>query len=349
MKLRLLAIGAFVASPLLLEGCLYGRGPAGEVGNLAVRSNSPLSALVAAGQQYLQKEEPNDAFIVFKRAVALDGKSYDAQLGLAKACAELGEATLGLSAAKAAAELKPKEAAPVLAAARICAASWRLDEAEENYGKAVKLDPAQVEAWRDLGRVRLKRAAVSGGPVDQAIAALEKARDLGDKDAEGHALLAEAYVRVSRIEDAVEEYSRAVALDPARADYPRNLAWLLIMQGKALGQARELALKSDGLERGDGDALVAAAVALLRQGQVDEALKELQEAVGKGSSNGDAYFFLAQAAARRGRPEDYEMAISALQYMRGMELTPRHASQKELEDLLDQIRTGAQRVQMGPS
>jgi len=345
MKLRLLAVGALALPTLLVGGCLQGRGPAGEAGNLAVRTSSPPSALVQAGQLYLDKDEPNDAFIVLRRAVTLDPKSYGAQLGLAKACGELGELTVGLKAAQAAAQLKPQEAEPLYTAGRICAESWRLEPAEEYYTEAVKLNPKYAEAWRDLGRVRLRRAAIAGDPSTSAIEALENARALGGKDAEGSALLAEAYARSRRYDQAITEYTRAVALDPSNADYPRNLAWLLLMEGKALDKARELALKSDELQRGDGDALVAAAVALLRQGRVDEAIQELQVAIKEVGSNADAYAFLAQAATRRGRPEDYRMAIDALKYMRGMELTPRRVSPQELDELVQQINAGVQRLQ----
>ncbi len=345
MKLRSFPAATLALLPLLVGGCLQGRGPAGDPGNIAVRANSPVAALVQAGQLYLDHEEPNDAFIVLRRAVTLDPKSYEAQLGLAKACGELGELTVGLNAAQAAAGLKPSEAEPLFAAGHICAASWKLEPAEDYYSQAVKLNPKHLEAWRDLGRVRLRRAAVAGASVAPAIEALEKARALGGKDAEAGALLAEAYARASRYDDAIAEYTRAVALDPKNADYARNLAWLLLLQDKAPEKARELALKSDELQRGDGDALVAAAVALLRQGDVDGAIKELQSAVQKVGSNADAYAFLAQAAARRGRAEDLDMAISALKYMRGMELTPRHMSPQELNDLVQQIGQSVQQLQ----
>jgi tetratricopeptide (TPR) repeat protein len=346
MKPRTLALAVLAALPLL-PGCLQGRGPAGEAGNLAVRANSPLSALVQAGKLYLEQDEANDAYVVLKRAVALDPKSYEAQLGLAQACGELGELTAGLAAAEAAAGLQPQAAEPLYAAGRICAASWKLEPAEEHFGRAVKLDPKHGEAWRDLGRVRLRRAAIEGGSVKPAIEALERARALSGKDAEGVALLAEAYARGERYADAITEYTRAVALDPANADYPRNLAWLLMMEGQALDKARELALKSDELQRGDGDALVAAAVALLRQGELDQAIEELQAAVKAVGSNADAYAFLAQAAAERGRPADYDMAINALKYMRGMELTPRHISPDELDRLVQAIGAGVRRLQTG--
>ncbi|MBM3474302.1 MAG: tetratricopeptide repeat protein [Armatimonadetes bacterium] len=349
MKLPFLGLAALGAVLVLLNGCLYGRGPGGQAGNDAVRGDCSVATLTAAGQAYLDKSEPNDAFVVFKRAAAADPKNYDAQLGLAKACAELGEATLGLNAAETAASLKPKDAEPITTAGRISAGAWKLDEAERYFVEATKLAPAKADAWRDLGRVRLRRLALGVGSLADATTALEKARDLDAKNAEGHALLAEAYVRAPRTEAATQEYTRAVELEPSNADYPRNLAWLLIAQGKDLERARELAQKSDQIQLGDGDALVAAAVALLRQGEVDDALSELREAVGKASSNPDAYFYLAQAAARRGRPEDFEMAVSALQYMRGAGLTPRHASQAEMEALLGQIREGVKRLQIGPA
>ena len=348
MNARLLVVVALLALPFAAAGCLYGRGPAGEMGNLALRSDCGLQALTSAGSLYLEKKEPNDAFIVFKRAVEIDPKSYDAQLGLAKACGELGEAKIGLNAAETAHALDPKQADPLIAAGRICFASWRFDEARKYLTEAVALDPKRAEAWRELGRVQGRQARrEEGGSWTEAIRALQKACALEDQSAENHALLAEAYAEIGQLNGATDEYAKAVALDPKSADYPRNLAWLLIVQKKDLERARALALQSDKLKRGDGDALVAAAVALIRQGKTDEAIDELRSAIDKVSGNPDVYFFLAEAAAERGSREDYVLAASAWQYLQAAGVAPRHASVQDIRLVRTAIEDGIQKYGLG--
>jgi Tfp pilus assembly protein PilF len=325
---------------ILVAGCLAGRGPAGRAGNAALLARAPLPVLLQAGEAYLKQGEPNDAFIVFRRAVARDAKSYEAQLGLAQAAAELGEAQSGATAAAAAATLKPQEAAPLIAAGRIALASGQLSNAEGYYQDAIKRDARNAEAWRALGEVRLGEARAGQGSLNEALAALEKAGELDPKSALIQGQLGAIYAAAGRYGNATEAYTRAVALDPKNASYPKNLAWLLIDQKRNLARARELAQKSDQLERGDGDALLAAAVALLRQGQAEEAINELQEAIQKSGSNADLYVFLAQACVQRGRPQDYETALKALEYVRAMGLAPRRAPQEEINELVEAIKAG---------
>ncbi|MGQ9732552.1 MAG: tetratricopeptide repeat protein [Candidatus Zipacnadales bacterium] len=330
----------FVLLPLALGGCFIGRGPAGKVGNAAARQTASLTTLVTAGKAYLQAGQANDAFILFRRATRLDPKSFEAQLGLAQACTELGSTSQGFAASEAAAALNPKSAAPLITRGRLYLSIRKAERAEKYLKDAVTLEPQNAQAWRDLGQARLML-----GSLKPAAMALERARDLNAKDPEVHARLGSVYAADRRYSEATAEFTRAVALDPQNAAYPRNLAWLLIQQDQALDRARELALQSDQLDRGDGDALLAAAVALLKQGYVDDAITELRKAVEQVKTNGDLYIFLAQACVSRGRPEDIEMAVKAIEYVRARGLVPRRASQEDVDHLIEAIKEGLQHYQ----
>lgn len=327
-----------------IAGCLTGLGPAKEAGARAERDKASLEAQVEAGKAYAAAEEWNDAFIVFRRATLLDGSNYDAQLGLARACAELGETKVGLDAAESASEARPQEAAPLATAGKICLAARKLDEAVKYYKEALALDGSLAEAWRDLGETRLLQ-----GSVDGSITALEQARALASEDADIRGKLGAVYAANGDYQQATTEYHKAVELDPGNALYPKNLAWLLIEQDQDLEEAERLARKADELDPGDGDALVATAAALLYQGRAAEAINELRGAMESVESNGDLYIYFAMASVARGQSSDYQNALKALEYVRTMGLAHRRASQEEIEVLIEDIKAGLTRYIEGES
>ncbi len=338
MRLRAFSLVFLLLLFIPTTGCLTGRGPAGEAGARAERDKGSLEAQLAGGTQYLAAERWNDAFVVFRRATLLDGGSYDAQLGLARACAKLGETKVGLDAAEAAAELKSQDPAPLVAAGQICLAARKLDEAARYYKEALALDGSLAEAWRDLGETRLLQGSLSG-----AIAALEKARSLDSGDADIHSALGAVYAADGDYAQAEGAYRKAIELDPENARYLKSLAWLLIEQNQSLEEAEELARKSDELDRGDSDALVALATALLYQGQSEEAMRALQGALEGVETNGDLYIHYAMACVARGRSGDFENALKALEYVRAMGLPYRRATQEQIEALIEDIKAGLTR------
>ncbi len=335
MRLHFAALFALLAAPFVCPGCLQGRGSAGDVGNRADRLRSDAPVQIAAGKAYLTAEKPNDAFICFSRATSANAKSYDAQLGLAQACAQLGATTPGLNAASAAQALKPEAAAPSLAAGQLSLAAQRPQEAEKYFREALQLDPKLADAWRDLGEARLAEKSVK-----EAITCLERARELKPDDAEIRAKVGAVYGLDGQMARAITEYRTACKLDPKSAIYPRTLAWMLIDQNQNLDEARALAQKADQLERGDGDALCAAAVAFLRQGNVDDAVNEFRQALAKVDANGDLWIYFAEASAARGKQGDYDNAVRALESVRSLELPHRRVSQEQLKRLVDRIRAG---------
>jgi tetratricopeptide (TPR) repeat protein len=76
----------------------------------------------------------------------------------------------------------------------------RWDEAEYHFRRATQLDPNFGEAYLELGR-----ALVTSGHAAQAVAPLERAVKLEPGNPEGHYLLATAYRRAGRAQDANRE------------------------------------------------------------------------------------------------------------------------------------------------
>jgi tetratricopeptide (TPR) repeat protein len=331
----LLAVG-------LLGGCLRGRGPAGADGNRADRERGFAPVQIAAGKAYLAAEHLNDAFVCFRRATQIDPKSYDAQLGLAQASAKLGATTVGLNAAEAASKLKPTEADPLVAAGQLSLGSQRPAEGEKYLRDAIRLNPKLAAAWRDLGEAKLMAKS-----LPESVSALERARELAPQDGEILGKLATVYAASGRYVEAIKQYRAAAKADPKTAVYPRNLAWLLIERGENLDEARAMAKKADGLERGDGDALVAAAVALLRQGNIEDAYNELRNDLTKVDTNGDLWVYFAEACAARAKAGDYENAVRALETVNALQLPHRRVSKAEVDKLVERIKAGLAQQRAG--
>jgi tetratricopeptide (TPR) repeat protein len=344
MRLRAFSLVPLLALLPPALGCLSGCERVGEAGVRAERDKGSLDAQLAAGREYLAAEEWNDAFVVFRRATLLDGRNYDAQLGLARACAKLGATDTGLDAAEAAAGINPEDPAPLVAAGRICLAARKLDEAVKYYKEALALDGALAEAWRGLGETRLLE-----GSLDGATTALEKARAVDANDADTRGKLGAVYAANEDYQKAAAEYRKAMELDPENARYPKALAWLLIEQDENLEEAEELARKARDLDPADTDAQVAEAAALLYRGEPEEAMRTLRGALDSVETNGDPYIYYAMACVARGGPGDYENALKALEYVRAMGLPHHRASQEEIEALIEDIKAGLTRYVEGAS
>ncbi len=309
-----------------------GTGPAGKAGNEAELNKRSLSAQIAAGNAYLAADQPNDAFVVFKRAVELNSNSYDAQLGLALACAELKITNPGLNAVEMAHSLQPELPEPLLAAGRMCLAAGRLGQAARYLREALALDDTLVDAWKTLGFVRVKE-----GSLPAAATALEKARDLAPDDAKATGELGWVYAAQGRLDEAITQYRKSSQLDAQNPIYLTSLAWLLLKEGENLDEARAAARRADTIERGDGEALVAAAAVLLEQGHVDDAISELSAcAIEKCPRNGDAHAWLADALLRRARIEDLENVVVAL--AKAQQYPRLHASDERLVEIETALR-----------
>jgi len=112
-----------------------------------------------------------------------------------------------------------------LARAYAAAQQWR--NAVTEYEKATLKFPAGVEAWRGLGEVRV---ALHDSPG--ATRAFEKLASMAPQDPVALMQLGEAYRDLARWDDATRTIQRALAIDPAPAQYWNSFGTVLGGGGK---------------------------------------------------------------------------------------------------------------------
>lgn len=182
--------------------------------------------------------------------------------------------------------------------------------------RAVQLAPALVQAREELailyGRL--------GRPADR-IAMLEALRTL-DSSASRDVALGLAYARAGRTEDAVKTLGRAVDVYPAHSYTYVALGRVWLDVAEARGDRVALSKALGALERviaaadSSSEALTLYGRALLRADHVELSERTLQQATGTLPVDPLAFYYLAEAAERRGH---YGMARDALLDHRALE------------------------------
>lgn len=125
-------------------------------------------------------------------------------------------------------EIAPNDVAARLALARTLRELRRFEEAAQNAQQALVIDPGNVEAMMELGRIHIGR-----GQAFYAIAPLEQARALRPNDWRIPSALGVAYEQVSRFEDARAAWAEALALSPENPAVLTNLALSYAAAGDA--------------------------------------------------------------------------------------------------------------------
>lgn len=119
--------------------------------------------------------------------------------------------------------------------------SGRVKEAEEAYLKAVELDPTLVQAWVNLGGIRMMRWEFKG-----VLEANQRAVELQPELVEAHFNMGQAYLYLNRPEDLLRCNQRVLELDRdhAQAHYFAAVAQLALdnlgAAERHLGRAMEL-------------------------------------------------------------------------------------------------------------
>jgi Flp pilus assembly protein TadD len=103
----------------------------------------------------------------------------------------------------------------------------RLDQAESHYRKAVELNPRYFKAYENLGAVYLQTER-----LDEAIASLKAALEIQPAEAKALNDLGVAFMQSGRAADGLDAFQRAVGLEPVNARYRKNLGSALLQQGR---------------------------------------------------------------------------------------------------------------------
>lgn len=158
---------------------------------------------------------------------------------------------------------------------------------------------ASAKAPKDIDlMLRVGAAYVSIGEVEKALPLLNKVKDQRPNSAEASHFIGRAYLKQGGLESAaaMRYLKRAVELDPNKAEYHLYVAWAANESTPAqLGLARTHVDKALALDKLLADGYWQRGVVLLREGAINDALKDLKHALELKPSRHEAHAALAEA------------------------------------------------------
>jgi Flp pilus assembly protein TadD len=158
------------------------------------------------------------------------------------------------------------------------------------------------------------------GRFAEARAELEKATALRPDNGEAWAILGNVYKDTDEPQKGAAALRRAIELMPNQPSPHISLAAILIQQGDPAGAAAERKKAADlsriAVSRQRANFALDSGKALLKRGQVAEALVQFQSAVDADPSYAEAHSVLADALDRQGRS-----AAAALERQKAQKLT----------------------------
>lgn len=171
--------------------------------------------------------------------------------------------------------------------------SGDVQKALEQFQSASAKAPKDVDLM-----LRVGAAYVSIGEVEKALPLLGKVKDQRPNSAEASHFIGRAYLKQGGLESAaaMRYLKRAVELDPNKAEYHLYVAWAANESTPAqLGLARVHVDKALALDRLLADGYWQRGVVLLREGAINDALKDLKHALELKPSRHEAHAALAEA------------------------------------------------------
>ena len=158
-----------------------------------------------------------------------------------------------------------------------------VDEAMEQFRKAIEINPTFVDAHNNLGNALLQT-----GQVDAAMAEYQSALEIDPDNANAHNNLGWAYLQKRRINEAMEECRKALKINPDFASAHGNLAIAFSLQGQADDAIAEF---QEALRINPNDPKIHYNLGnvYLQKGQLDSATAEFQAALALNPNNADAH------------------------------------------------------------
>jgi len=230
------------------------------------RKKHPRSMAISAmlGQAYLQHRDYEKAKQHLELAVRLGPDYTNAYYGLAKACTMLGfkeEAKEHqerfkelkardeqrhrdeLKTARDVNDLRETVAQTYAAAGKVYCAHGDVQTAESHLVRGIQALPSAVECRTVLAWLYERQER-----KHDALAVLAELEGMATEDLGTQMIVASAYARLGRFEQAEKAYQRAIQLAPHQADIYAALANLYLHSGKKVPEAQSLAEKAVELE-----------------------------------------------------------------------------------------------------
>ena len=191
-------------------------------------------------------------------------------------------------------------------------------EAHHNFGLALQYrdKPADaVEQLRTAFRLEPKNprfalalgVALADRDPAEATSVLRRLIGLAPSDAEAHYNLALAMAAMGNEDDAIHEFSAALALNPNHAGARRSLG-IALMHADRLKESAEEFQRAAAITPRDAETANNLGMVLLRLKDVEGAVAALEKAVSLNPKLIKAHFNLSQAYLRAGRPDDARRA-----------------------------------------
>lgn len=279
--------------------------------------------------EILERDPPNRRWPVLRqialrdleKALLYDPEHGEVQLLIARLDAlPQGNRTRGKAAAEAAVRLLTEED-HVRSSALVMRARYSEDDDQRraDYAEAIRLDPRNVDAWRDRGVWQLGR-----GEVAKAVEDFLKLLELVPDDISGLQAVATALFAENKLDDALNHVNKAIELAPDMA-----LGYKLRAQIQAGRDKKKAALDDLNhvleIQPGDISAMAMRARLWMALEQFDFALADIERALDLDPDFSEAILLRSSISARQGRLTD---AIRDLRLL--IQKNPDHPQNKEL-------------------
>jgi DNA-binding response OmpR family regulator len=234
---------------------------------------SQLDIDLAEGNDLLQQNKPQEALMVFKRAMEESPKSPRANFAMAQALEALNEDEKAVQFYEEAARISPKFLKALDALARLYEKLGKGDLAAAQIKKATKLSPRNAQRHMELGKLLLEQ-----GNAAEGLRALEQANERAGGDANLTAEVGEVLLAAGLNAEAAEAFGRAVDMDPNQA-HLYNRMGMAFRRQKRFKEAIEQYQKAIKTAPGDENLYYNLAVALAESGQYEASRKTLKQAL----------------------------------------------------------------------
>ncbi len=200
-------------------------------------------ALIAAGLLLLRFQDDLRRPVIPTATATRAAQSYVAE---GRAHYEAGRLSAAIDAYTQAIALEPERVDVLVTLSRILALVDRTEEAVQRARRAAQLDAqsaathaalAMAYDWHGTWLLLHGRDAEATEHYEQAVSEARDAILLDPAYPEAHAYLAETYMDLGRLVDAIEAAQAAVELDPKRPDVQRAVAYVRESQGNYRGAA----------------------------------------------------------------------------------------------------------------
>jgi tetratricopeptide (TPR) repeat protein len=201
----------------------------------------------------------------------------------------------------------PKSVPAVVGYGMALAKQFKLDAANDQFDKALQMDPQNAMAHSGKAMVAFNRLQSSSGTVmknrdailQQAEAETKAGLAIDPGMPEAHYTLGMIYKDQGKVDDSINEFNQAVKLDPQYSEAYSGLGVADLQKGDLPGAITAFK-QAVTLNSGNSTGHYGLGTAYVRQGLYDDAIKELNTSLYQFPNSAPAHLSLGQAYAGQG-------------------------------------------------